>query len=169
MNYGKIAIVAVGCLLAIPVTMAVQADAHGEMGEFHGRAGMGHGYLGFLQGVQLTSSQRQQMHELMKAAWTQDKAQVKQLHALKTQISDAMASSGSVSADTMSGLQQQAAEIREKLDADRLSTAMQVRGLLTPDQLSQSASVHTQLKALHQQESALMQQGRSADGLPTAN
>jgi Spy/CpxP family protein refolding chaperone len=169
MDYGKIAVVAVGCLLAVPVSMAVRADAHGEMGEFHGRAGTGHGYLGFLQGVQLTSSQRQQMHELMKAAWTQDKAQVKQLRALKTQISDAMAGSGAVSADAMGGLQQQAAQIGEQLDADRLAVAIQVRGLLTPDQLSQSANVHTQMKALRQQEDALLQQGRSAQGLPTAN
>ena len=166
MGYGKIAIVAVGCLLAVPVSMSMSsgADARAEMGELHGRAGGGHGYLGFLQGVQLTGSQRQQMHGLMKAAWAQDKAQAKQLRALKTQIADEMAGAGAVSADRMSGLQQQAAAIAEQLDADRLSVAMQVRGLLTPDQLAQSASVHTQMKSLHQQEHALLQQGR-----PTAD
>ena len=160
MGYGKIAIVAAACLVAVPVSMAVRADAHGEAGEFHGRPGMGgHGYLGFLEGVQLTGSQRQQMHELMKAAWSQDKAQFKQLRALKTQIADQMAGSGAVSADAVGGIQQQAAQIGEQLDADRLSVAMQVRSLLTPDQLAQSASVHTQMKSLRQQEQALMQQG----------
>lgn len=163
MKYGKIAIVAAGCLLAIPTVAVIRAQAHGEAGGFRGHP-MRQGYLGFLAGVQLTDAQRQQMHEIMKSAWSQNKAQFQQLRALRGQIADQMASTAAVSADAMDTLHQQAAQIGEQLDGERLAVAVQVRGLLTPEQLSQSASVHTQLKALHQQERALLMQDR-----PSAN
>lgn len=123
---------------------------------------MGHGYLGFLQGVTLSDAQQAKMHDIMHASWQQLKPQMHQLRALREQIGGDLASTASISAAQLAALQQQAQTLRNQLDQAKLATAMQVRALLTPDQLSRSATVHAQLAALHQQEHAVMSQTPAA-------
>lgn len=151
-----------GLLAAVAGPLAAQA-MHGHGGA-HGA--WGHGYLGFLKGVTLTDSQKSQMHDIMHASMQQMKPQWQQLRALHEQISGELASTSTVSATTLAAQQQQAETLRGQLDQARLSAALQVRQLLNSDQLSQAASVHTQLTALHQQERAVMQQsgGTAASG-----
>ena len=129
-----------------------------------GRGGMQHGYLGFLQGVTLTGAQQSQMHDIMHANWQQLKPQMQQLRSLREQIGGDLASTAPVSAAQLVALQQQAQTLQNQLDQARLATAMQVRALLTQDQLSQSASVHAQLSTLHQQEHAVLSQTPAAAG-----
>ena len=129
-----------------------------------GRGGMHQGYLGFLQGVTLTDAQQAKMHDIMHASWQQLKPQMQQLRALREQIGGDLASTAAVSAAQLVALQQQAQTLQNQLDQARLATAMQVRALLTQDQLSQSASVHAQLATLHQQEHAVLSQTPTAAG-----
>ncbi len=117
-----------------------------------------HGYLGFLQGVTLTDAQQSRMHDIMHATWQQLKPQRQQLRSLREQIGGDLASPDAVSAPQLVAVQQQAQTLRNQLDQARLAAAMQVRALLTPDQLSQSATVHAQLAAVHQQERAVLSQ-----------
>jgi hypothetical protein len=82
---------------------------------------------------------------------------------LLAQISDQLASTASVSATQLTGLQQQAEQFGAQIEAQRLATALQIRALLTPDQLAQSAQVHQQLAALHaQMRSVVGQPGGTA-------
>lgn len=135
-------------------------QAQGMHPGMHG--GMNHGYLGFLQGVTLSDAQQAKMHDIMHASWQQLKPQMQQLRALHEQIGGDLASTASISAAQLTALQQQAQTLRNQLDQAKLVTAMQVRALLTPDQLSRSATVHAQLAALHQQEHAVMSQTPAA-------
>ena len=123
-----------------------------------GRGGMHPGYFDFLQGVTLTSAQQSKMHDIMHANWQQSRPQMQQLRSLREQISGDLASTAALSTAQLVALQQQAQTQQNQLDQARLATAMQVRALLTPDQLSQSASVHAQLAILHQQEHAVLSQ-----------
>ena len=134
--------------------------AQGMHPGMHG--GMNHGYLGFLQGVTLSDAQQTRMHDIMHANWQQLKPQMLQLRALQEQIGGDLASTATISPAQLAALQQQAQTLRNQLDQARLATAMQVRALLTPDQLSRAATVHAQLAALHQQEHAVMSQAPSS-------
>ena len=151
-----------GVVAGLLAAGAVQAQGmHGGMhGGPHGA--MGHGYLGFLQGVTLTDAQQARMHDITHASWQQLKPQMQQLRALREQIGGDLASTAAVSAPQLVALQQQAQTLQNQLDQAKLATAIQVRALLTPEQLSQAATVHAQLAALHQQEHAVLSQTPAA-------
>ncbi len=144
---------------SLMVAGAQAQEMHGGM--HHGGPG-GDGYLGFLQGVTLTSAQQTQMHTIMHTNWQQLKPQMQQLHSLRHQINDALASTSTVNAGQLTSLQQQVATLQAQLDQSRLGTALQVRAMLTPNQLGQSSTVHAQLAALHQQERNVMSQASGA-------
>ena len=151
-----------GVVAGLLATGAVQAQGMhpGMHGGPHGA--MDHGYLGFLQGVTLTDAQQGKMHDIMHTSWQQLKPQMQQLRALREQIGGDLASTAAISTPQIVALQQQAQTLQNQLDQAKLATAMQVRALLTPDQLSQSATVHAQLSALHQQEHAVLSQTPAA-------
>ena len=151
----RMTVLGAGLLAAAAGPLAAQ-EMHGHFG--HGE----HGYLGFLQGVTLTADQKAQMHGILKANMQQMKSQWHQLHALHEQIGSELASTATVSPATLAAQQQQVETLQSQLDQARLSAALQVRQLLSSDQLSQAASVHSQLTALHQQERAVMQQSGAA-------
>ncbi len=155
--------VCAGGLLAAVTGPLVAQDMHAHAGG-HGAFGhgWGHGYLGFLQGVTLSDSQKSQMHGIMHASMQQMKPQWQQLRALHEQISGELASASTVSPATLASQQQQAETLKAQLDQAELSSALQVRQLLSSEQLSQAASVHAQLASLHQQERAVMEQGGAA-------
>lgn len=134
------------------------AMAQGGPGHWHGRHG---GELGFLAGVQLTEQQRDQMHQLMQASFGQMKPLLKQMHDLRRQLGDQLASAGSVDQGQLTGLQQQIEQLRGQIDQQRLETALQVRALLTPEQLAQAAQAHQQLQSLRQQMRNVLSQGKS--------
>ena len=147
-----------GGLLAAVAGPLAAGEMHGHFG--HGEHGE-HGYLGFLQGVSLTADQTAQVHSIIKADMQQSKPQWQQLRALRDQISGELASTGTINPATLAAQQQQVETLQSQLDQARLSAALQVRQLLSADQLSQAATVHSQLAALHQQERAVMR-GASA-------
>jgi Spy/CpxP family protein refolding chaperone len=124
----------------------------------HHRHGGPRGDLGFLAGVTLTDSQKQEIHQLLRANHAAVRPLEQQRHGVLKQISDQLASTASVDATQLSGLQQQAEQIQSQIDSQRLSTALQIRALLTPDQLAQAAQVHQQLASLHAQMKSLIGQ-----------
>ncbi len=148
-----------GGLLAAVTGPLVAQDMQAHAG---GHGAWGHGYLGFLQGVTLSDNQKSQMHGIMHASMQQMKPQWRQLRALHEQISGELASASAISPATLASQQQQAEALKAQLDQAELSSALQVRQLLSTDQLSQAASVHAQLTSLHQQERAVMQQGAAS-------
>jgi Spy/CpxP family protein refolding chaperone len=133
----------------------------------HHRHGGHRGSLGFLTGVTLTDAQKTQIHQLLRAGFAQVRPLEQQRRALVGQISDQLASTAAVDAAQLTSLQQQAEQLRTQIDAQRLATALQIRALLTPDQLAQSAQVHQQLAALHAQMRSLLGQ-TGGEGSPSA-
>ena len=117
-------------------------------GHWHGRHGRD---LAFLAGVPLTDQQQEQIHQLLHAGFEQIKPLRQQIHDLHRQVGDALAGSGSVDQGQLTGLEQQIAQLRGQIDQQRLETALQVRALLTPEQLAQAAQAHQQLRSLREQ------------------
>jgi Spy/CpxP family protein refolding chaperone len=76
--------IAAGLFLLVPLTAVAQGTGHPG----HHR-GPGRGDLSFLAGVQLTAPQKQQVHQLVQASYTQIGPLEKQMRSLNGQIVDA--------------------------------------------------------------------------------
>jgi protein CpxP len=122
----------------------------------HGGMGMGPGGMEFIHGLNLTEDQKSQLKEIGKANWKSMKALMKQEHALHEQEINQLLASGSVTAEQMQPLLQQEEALRTQIDTARMAMLVQMRGVLTAEQLSQAATKHAQMEQLHEQEHALM-------------
>jgi Spy/CpxP family protein refolding chaperone len=145
--------------LSLPIPVA--AFAHGP-----GMGGFGGGPIGIgampmpmmmlLRHVNLTADQQTQVNQFMQANFAQAKPLISQLRSIHDQIADKLLSPGTVTAADLAPLQQQASQIHQQLAQQMLATALQIRGVLTPTQLSQAADLHTKLQSLRSQMQALM-------------
>lgn len=136
---------AAACGLAVAGTAA----AHPEGGWHHG--GFGGPDMEFLRGLNLTDAQKEQAHSIEKSTWEQARPLMEQMHALHEQEINLLLTAGTTQAQ-IGGIVAQEQAIRNQLDANRLATALQLRNLLTADQLIQAAELHSKLEALHEQE-----------------
>jgi Spy/CpxP family protein refolding chaperone len=119
-----------------------------------------------LRGAALTPTQQKQIHDIMDSSRTSSEPQMQQLHSIRDQIADKLLSSGSVSASDLAPLLAQQTAIQQQLDNQMISTAIQIRGVLTPDQLNRVASVHEKLKAIHTQIDSILGPLPDAPPLP---
>ena len=119
-----------------------------------------------LRAAALTPAQQKQIHDIMEASRTTSDPQTQQLRSIRDQIADKLLSSGSVSAPDLAPLLAQQTAIQQQLDNQMISTAIQIRGVLTPDQLSRVASVNEKLKAIHTQIESILGPPPNAPPLP---
>jgi len=138
---------------ALPAAAFAQPHGHGP-GGFGGSMPMP--MMMLLRHVNLTADQQTQVQQLMEANSTEAQPLMTQLHSIHDQIADKLLSPGSVTATDIAPLQQQASQIHQQLDQDMLATALKIRAVLTPAQLSQASDLHGKLKALRAQFQTLM-------------
>ena len=146
-------------LFALALGLSAMAGAHAQGWGGHG----GHRLFGLLEGVTLSDTQQQQVHADIKAGFQATKSTRQALRAIDEQIASAMLSSGSVTATTLTPMIQQQEQLKAQLDQERLTVALQVRGVLTAAQIAQAAQAHSALAALHQQEEAIAHPGAQAE------
>jgi Spy/CpxP family protein refolding chaperone len=118
--------------------------------------GWHHQSLELLRGVNLTDAQKQQIRSIEQADKTQIKTAAQQLHALHDQLASAMLSGATL--EQLTAIQLREDTLRAQIAAQMLTTAVQVRGVLTADQLSAASAQHAKLAALHDQERAVEHQ-----------
>jgi Spy/CpxP family protein refolding chaperone len=121
------------------------------MGEWHHGGGME-----FLHGLNLSDAQKAQLKEIHEATWKTMKPIMQQMRSIHEQMVNQMLAAGTVTADQLTPLVQQEEALRTQMDSAHLNEALQLRGILTSDQLAQAAATHTKLEALHEQEHAVM-------------
>ena len=141
-------------VLAAATAGLLTAGAARAQPEGHG--GWHHDGMEILHGLDLTDAQKTEVHKIMQANWSQMKPVMQQMHAIHEQIVTKLTAAGAVSEADLTPLVQQEETLRNQMDEGRLSTALQIRGLLTPAQLAKAASTHQQLEALHEQERAVV-------------
>jgi hypothetical protein len=117
--------------------------------------------LGFTRGIALTAEQQAQADALIRAGGEQTHETVQSLDAVRAQADAQLNGTGSATYAQIAQLQQQAVRLIARQDADRLNLAVQVRSILTPDQLAQAQALHDQLASLHEQEAALRAQEKT--------
>jgi Spy/CpxP family protein refolding chaperone len=115
------------------------------------------GGIGFLlHGVNLTDAQKTQIHQIEKASWTTLKPLMQQERTLREQEVTQFLAAGAVTADQFSSIKAQEESVRTQIEAAHLNTMLQVRGVLTAEQISKAATLHAQMEQLHEQEHALL-------------
>ena len=168
-------------LLRIALVLAVLAPSlarAGSDGQPPGimRVGMGgpfHGPMPFgddpglmlpmlLQGVGLTDDQKKQVREILKTDRASLFGLFDQLRTANQALADKLVSAGPVTEDDLQPLVAQVMKVRGDIVSHGLKVVLQVRGLLTADQLAKAADVKTKMRALRAQMRELL-------GEPEAN
>ncbi len=149
-------------LVAAVAACALSAAGAAVAGPHGGGWGGGEG-MELLHSVSLTDAQKEQAHTIEKAAWASARPIMEQLRAAHEQMATAMLASGPVTAESLQPMVAQEESLRTQLDTIHLNTALQIRALLTPEQLAQAAATHAKLAALHEQEHAVVSSAHSTE------
>jgi Spy/CpxP family protein refolding chaperone len=81
-----------------------------------------------------------------------------QIHDSKGQLDEQLFAAGTVNKEAIEKSSKQLAQLQAQLADLELQTALQIRAILTPDQLSRVAEFHSKLESLHRQMHDLMQE-----------
>lgn len=122
-----------------------------EGGWHHGGEG-----IEILHNLNLSDAQKQQAETIEHAAWAQARPIMGQMHAIHDQLAAAILQPGTVTAADLAPMVQKEELLKTQLDQQHLNTVLQIRALLTPEQVAQAATMHQKLAALHAQEHQLL-------------
>jgi periplasmic protein CpxP/Spy len=121
-----------------------------------------------LRAADLTSAQQAQIKQILHDNRANMQTQFEQMHAAREAMASKLFSAGTVAASDLSTETQQISQAQQQMLQNELNVALQVRAVLTPDQLQKVAQLHAKFESLHQQMRALMGPPPS-DGPPTAD
>jgi Spy/CpxP family protein refolding chaperone len=156
--------VGIGVVVVALVALATGAWAYG--GHRHGMM-RGGAFMRSLRAANLTADQKTKIHDAFKANHEQKEAMFKQLKSIHEQIDAKLLGPGAVTAKDIAPLQLQAQQIRQQLDQQRLNSELQIRGMLTPDQLKRMNDVHQKMASLREQMKSLWQSSSAASPAAT--
>jgi len=145
--------------LALVIAAGTGAMGHGMPG---GGGGGGCGHGGFaggprlLHALNLSADQKQQVQAILQAHRATFQQLATNERAARGAIADAMFGTNTVTQQALDPLVQQEAQARTALMNERLAVALQVRGILTPDQIQKASTIHTGMKQLRTQMHALL-------------
>jgi periplasmic protein CpxP/Spy len=150
--------------LIVSIALASSALAEGPA-MFHERGGpggvppmQGEDPMRILQGIKLTPQQETQVHQILET----NRANLRDLFAKLRAAQDALATAllrpGNVSAADVTPLLDNTLQIRRQLAERGLDTMLQVRAILTPDQLAKAAARRAKMKELEAQMRALLEE-----------
>lgn len=148
-------LVVTGCLGILPSYAQPRPGFHGPRpGMMGDGAAMTLPLL--LRGANLTADQKTQVKQIMANHRATFQNLFSQLRTVQDQISSKLFSTGAVSeSDVMPQLQQVTA-LRSQLAEEGLRVALEIRNILTPDQLNKAAQLKTQMQSLRNQMKNLM-------------
>jgi Spy/CpxP family protein refolding chaperone len=113
-----------------------------------------------LKGVDLTDEQEKQVHEIMEAHRATLRTLFGQLQAAHQEMAAKLFAPGEVRAEDLTGQVQRMAQLREQLTQEGLKVALEVRGILTPEQLAKAAELRERMHALHTEMRGLFKEKR---------
>ena len=148
-------LVVTGCLLSLPSYAQPRPGFHGPRpGMMGDGAGMTLPLL--LRGANLTADQKTQVQQIMANHRAAFQNLFSQLRTVQDQLSGKLFSTGAVSESDLTPQLQQASTLRSQLAEEGLRVALEIRGILTADQLANAAQLKTQMQALQNQMKNLM-------------
>ncbi len=109
-----------------------------------------------LRGVGLTDAQQAQVRQILANHRPQFQTLRSQLRAAQEQLADKLYGPGSVKPEDLAPLRQQIGQLREQLAQEALQTALDIRGVLTPEQLAKAAQIRQRLRELRGEMRSLL-------------
>jgi Spy/CpxP family protein refolding chaperone len=113
-----------------------------------------------LKGVDLTDEQEKQVHEIMAAHRATFRTLFSELQAAHKDMADKLFAPGEVRAEDLTTQMQRVAQLREQLMQEGLKVALEVRRILTPQQLAKAAELKERMDALHTEMRGLFKEKR---------
>ena len=109
-----------------------------------------------MRSVGLTDAQRDQIRQILASHRPHFQALRGQIRTLTTQLTDKLYGAGAVSPDDLSAIRQQISQLRDQLGQEGLQTALEIRNVLTPDQLAKAAQIRQRMQELQAEMRGLM-------------
>jgi Spy/CpxP family protein refolding chaperone len=102
-----------------------------------------------LKGIDLTAEQEKHVHDIMKAHRASLRSLFREIQVAHKDVADKLFAPGNVQADDVATQMQRVAQLQERLMQEGLKVALEVRGVLTPEQLAKAAEIKDRMRALH--------------------
>jgi Spy/CpxP family protein refolding chaperone len=113
-----------------------------------------------LKGIDLTEAQEQRVHKIMTAHRATFRRLFADMQAAHKELADKLFAPGTVGIEDFTVLRQRLAEQREQLMQEGLQVALEVREVLTPEQLAKAADIKDRMRALHTEMRGLLRDKR---------
>jgi Spy/CpxP family protein refolding chaperone len=113
-----------------------------------------------LKGIDLTAGQEQRVHEIMTAHRATFRTLFAEMQTTHKDLADKLFAPGNVQVADFTSQMQRLAQLREQLLQEGLKVAIQVREVLTPEQLVKAAEIKDRLRALHTEMRGLFREKR---------
>jgi|SRR5713226_1606630 len=137
-----------GAVLIAAGLLTASVYAQGRPG-FHSRGGMSSPLM--LRGLNLTDDQKAQVKQIMANHRSTLHNLFSQLRTAQEGMSDKLLSSTSLQASDLTSDTQQISLLRNQIADESLKMTLEIRGVLTPDQLAKAAQIRQQMQSMHSQ------------------
>jgi Spy/CpxP family protein refolding chaperone len=132
--------------------------ASAQHGPMLGEMGRGPGmFMLLFKGAGLTPDQQTRVKAILAAHRANARDLMRQLRLAREGIVDKLFAPGAVAAGDLEPLRQQIAQLEEQLSQDRLGAALEIRALLTPDQLAKTQRLKDRVRELRTEMRALFE------------
>ena len=164
MSRHKIRSVGLTILITLVALASTWAPAGAQPGAYMHGPGAGRGDGGMmlpmlLRGANLTPEQDAKVREVLAARRAASQALVAQLRQAQEELADRLFAPGLKEDDVQPQLQK-ITQLREQLMQESAKIALEVRGLLTPEQLARAAQVKDRMRQLQSEMRQLWQSGK---------
>jgi len=112
-----------------------------------------------VRGVGLTEAQRAQIRQIVANHRPKFEALLRQLRTAREQLDEKLYGPGPVKAEDLAPLTQQIGKLREPLMQESLQVALEVRKVLTPEQLAKAKQRQQRLNELRTEMRKLLEEG----------
>jgi Spy/CpxP family protein refolding chaperone len=146
------------CLWALPGHAQLRPGPH----ERGGMAGDGTGIALplLLRGANLTPDQKTQVQQIIANHRATLRDLFSQLRATQDQMANKLFSTARLQEADLAPQVQQIAQLRNQLAEEGLRVVLEIRGVLTPEQLAKASQLRSQMESLHSQMRNLWEPGR---------
>ena len=138
---------AIALIFLAPVAYAQMDEGGGGEKAGHFRAHL----MAMLKIAELSPNQWAQVKPLLKSTHATVRPLEVQVKTLHEQLTDKLAGTAAIQLSDLDGLRQQIRTLQQKIDDQALGLVIQIRGLLSSEQLQKIATTHSQLASLRSQ------------------
>ncbi len=109
-----------------------------------------------MRAAHLTPDQQKQVDQILQSNRAQTAPLLHQLHAIHEKIADKLLAPGTVNTSELSSLEREASKLDAQIQQQALNASVQIRAILTPEQVARMAQFHQKMAGLQTQMRNLM-------------